>query len=92
MSPVGDFNGETEHGVTWHLLDKQLDVGDIVQQKRFAIDDDESAFSLNAKCFEYGFTSFCDLLVCPAGWSSRSRRTFPAESTFQKPNDPMREA
>ena len=52
------LNGEREHGVTWHLMTREVDAGDILEEERFAIADDETALSLNMKCFEAGAASF----------------------------------
>ena len=50
--------GETEHAVTWHLMTDRVDGGDVVAVETFAIDDDETAFSLNARCYEAALASF----------------------------------
>ena len=49
---------ETHHGVTWHLVTAALDAGDIVEQQRFAIEPDDTAFTLNARCFAAGAAAF----------------------------------
>jgi natural product biosynthesis luciferase-like monooxygenase protein len=53
--------GETEHGVTWHEMTPRVDAGRIVRQKIFAIADDETALSLNARCWEAGLASFVEI-------------------------------
>ena len=50
--------GEKKHGVTWHLVTSGVDEGEILSQTYFDINPDETAFTLNAKCFEAGYTSF----------------------------------
>jgi natural product biosynthesis luciferase-like monooxygenase protein len=50
--------GETEHGITWHSMTDEVDAGSIVLQRRFPISPDETALTLNAKCFEAGVESF----------------------------------
>jgi natural product biosynthesis luciferase-like monooxygenase protein len=52
------LNGEREHGITWHLMQREVDRGDVLVQRRFAIDANETALSLNTKCFEAGVESF----------------------------------
>ncbi|MFP7569261.1 MupA/Atu3671 family FMN-dependent luciferase-like monooxygenase [Marivita sp. S2033] len=54
--------GETTHGITWHLIDEGVDTGDILLQRFFDIAPDDTALTLNTKCFEAGLTSFSDLL------------------------------
>ncbi len=48
------LNGEKEHGVTWHFVNEGIDTGGVIAEKRFAIDDDETPFTLARKCFQTG--------------------------------------
>jgi natural product biosynthesis luciferase-like monooxygenase protein len=52
------LNGETTHGVTWHIARPEVDRGDVLEQDRFGIAPDETALTLNAKCYEAGQRSF----------------------------------
>src|SRR3569832_2066246 len=52
---------ETEHGITWQELTPRVDAGRIVQQKRFAIGADETALTLNARCWEAGLAAFAEI-------------------------------
>ena len=54
--------GETTHAVTWHRMVAGVDRGDVLEQQTFPIEDGETAFSLNAKCFDAGIASFARLL------------------------------
>ncbi|MCB9878218.1 MAG: LLM class flavin-dependent oxidoreductase [Planctomycetes bacterium] len=54
--------GEREHGVTWHVIEPKADTGGILLQQTFAIADDDTAFTLNARCFEHGQRTFVELL------------------------------
>jgi natural product biosynthesis luciferase-like monooxygenase protein len=56
------MNRETRHGVTWHLVTAEGVAGPVVKQRVVAIAPDETAFSLNAKCYEAGILSFEDLV------------------------------
>lgn len=56
------INRETEHGVTWHYVIKKIDSGNIVASSTFALDQDETAISLNFKCIEAGLALFGPLL------------------------------
>ncbi len=51
------------HGVTWHLMQGEADTGDILVQAPVDIADDETSFSLNAKCYAAGMATFDDLLA-----------------------------
>ncbi len=50
------MNQEKTHGFTWHDISSEVDKGDILKQVVFAIEQGETALSLNAKCFESGTT------------------------------------
>ena len=52
------LQGEARHGVTWHLIEGAVDEGDILVQAMFDIAPDETALTLNSRCFEAGLTSF----------------------------------
>jgi natural product biosynthesis luciferase-like monooxygenase protein len=52
------LNGEAQHGITWHLMTRDVDRGDILAQRRFDIADNESALTLNTRCFEAAIESF----------------------------------
>jgi natural product biosynthesis luciferase-like monooxygenase protein len=67
------LNGEREHGITWHLMRREVDRGEILAQRRFAIDADETALSLNTKCFEAGVESFEGLVKSLMDGSLRPR-------------------
>ncbi|MEC7583680.1 MAG: MupA/Atu3671 family FMN-dependent luciferase-like monooxygenase [Planctomycetota bacterium] len=56
------WNGETEHGVTWHAIEPGVDTGPILRQSLFEIDAEETALTLNARCFAKGLESFADLI------------------------------
>jgi amino acid adenylation domain-containing protein len=56
------LQGERMHGVTWHAMTEQVDAGDILKQPLFEIDDDETAFTLNAKCYDVAISSFAELI------------------------------
>lgn len=56
------LNGETSHGVTWHEMTDKPDTGGIIQAESIAIDPNDTAFSLNAKCFEAGLSAFKAML------------------------------
>lgn len=52
------MNGETRHGITWHKIEGGIDEGDILEQALFDIAPDETAFSLNARCYAAAIESF----------------------------------
>jgi natural product biosynthesis luciferase-like monooxygenase protein len=59
--------GESEYGITWHQMTSAVDEGDILLQRRFAINAGETSLTLNTKCFEAGLESFPELVEILAG-------------------------
>jgi methionyl-tRNA formyltransferase len=55
-------NGETRHGVAWHEMIERPDAGRIVASADITIEPDDTALSLNAKCYEAGFACFEEIL------------------------------
>ncbi len=53
---------EQAHGITWHHVTPEIDAGAILVQRHFAIDPDDTALTLNAKCFAAGSDSFAELI------------------------------
>ena len=56
------LNDEKKHGISWHIINEKVDVGDILQQSFFKITKSETTFSLNLKCFQAAISSFTKLL------------------------------
>jgi natural product biosynthesis luciferase-like monooxygenase protein len=61
------LNGEERHGITWHLMTQAVDQGDILMQRRFDLSANETALTLNTKCFAAGMESFEELVAGLAG-------------------------
>ncbi|WP_164659681.1 MupA/Atu3671 family FMN-dependent luciferase-like monooxygenase [Tropicibacter sp. Alg240-R139] len=57
------LNGETRYGVTWHMIESGIDTGDILARPEFDIADDETALSLNSKCYAAALDSFTEVLT-----------------------------
>ncbi len=55
--------GEKEHGVTWHEMTPAVDAGRIVRQAAFSVSDEDTALSLNTKCYEAGLASFASIVA-----------------------------
>lgn len=56
------LNGEKEHGVSWHIMTQKIDTGDILKQGLVQIDQDETALSLNLKCYNAAIQTFSELV------------------------------
>ncbi|MBY6058112.1 MupA/Atu3671 family FMN-dependent luciferase-like monooxygenase [Leisingera daeponensis] len=57
------INGEAQHGITWHLIEGGIDEGDIIAQRIFDMAEDETAFSLNSKCYAAAMDSFGEVVT-----------------------------
>lgn len=74
--------GEREYGITWHRMDAEADTGPILVARQFAISPEDTAFSLNARCYEAGLEAFVELTASlderVAGMSTQdfARRTY----------------
>ena len=55
-------NRESSYGVTWHEMSADFDAGDIYIQETFALEAEETAFSLSLKCFQKGRDTFKQLV------------------------------
>ena len=58
--------GDTQHGVTWHRIEGGVDEGRVLVQRLFDISADDTALSLNTKCFAAGMDSFADVMAALA--------------------------
>lgn len=56
------INQERQHGITWHLMSEKVDAGNVLAQKIFEISNEETALSLNLKCFEAASNTFESLI------------------------------
>ena len=56
------MNQEKTHGVTWHIMAAMVDAGDILKQVIIDIADDETALTLNGKCYEAAINAFAQLV------------------------------
>ncbi|PZQ51493.1 MAG: peptide synthetase [Rhodovulum sulfidophilum] len=76
------LNREAGHGITWHRIAAGIDSGGILGQRIFPITPDETALSLNAKCFAAAIESFPEVAGAleagvPEGWpQDPARRSY----------------
>ena len=57
------LNGEATHAITWHLMTAGIDEGEVLAVRGFPIDADDTAFTLNARCFAAAVDSFGDVIT-----------------------------
>jgi methionyl-tRNA formyltransferase len=60
------FRGETRYGVTVHKMEAGIDTGTIVYQSLFAIEEDDTALTVSARCAREGVTMMLRLLETAA--------------------------
>ena len=68
------LNQEREHGVSWHVMSDRVDGGDILAEARFPIAADDTALTLNARCYEAAVATFEELIVALESGTVRRRR------------------
>ncbi len=52
------LDGETEHGVAWHLVDEGIDTGDLLVTESIPIEMDDTTLSLQLRCVDAGCRAF----------------------------------
>ena len=55
--------GDRQHGITWHFIEGGVDEGRILEQRMFEISADDTALTLNTKCFAAAMDSFPALMA-----------------------------
>ncbi len=73
---------EPRHGVTWHLIEGGIDEGRVLMQQLFDVAPDETALTLNAKCWSAGIESFRALAAQLASDSVAPRAQDLGERTY----------
>ncbi|MFC6638684.1 LLM class flavin-dependent oxidoreductase [Sulfitobacter sp. JBTF-M27] len=83
------INGERTHGVSWHVIEGGVDEGDLLEQRMVDIAPDETAFSLNSKCYAAGMESFASVLAqLESGTLERSAQDLDERSYFSRDKRP----
>ena len=83
------INGEDSHGITWHVIEGGVDEGDILAQRMVQIAEDETAFSLNSKCYAAGMESFADVVAqLESGLLQRTAQDLTQRSYFARDDRP----
>jgi methionyl-tRNA formyltransferase len=52
------INGEAQHGVTWHLVNTEIDAGEVLSQAHFELTARMTAAQLMVKCIQVGLQLF----------------------------------
>ncbi|MEU7576562.1 amino acid adenylation domain-containing protein [Streptomyces sp. NPDC041068] len=56
------LEGAAEHGVTWHVMEREADTGDLLKQRTVPVAPDDTAYTLNLACYEAAAASFGELV------------------------------
>ncbi|MFV0245149.1 MAG: MupA/Atu3671 family FMN-dependent luciferase-like monooxygenase [Qingshengfaniella sp.] len=83
------INGEQIHGITWHMIEGGIDEGDIVESRSFPIEGDDTALTLNTKCFAAAIDSFAAVITgIEAGGPVRHPQDLTQRSYFARDDRP----
>ncbi|MEQ6204075.1 MupA/Atu3671 family FMN-dependent luciferase-like monooxygenase [Sulfitobacter sp. HNIBRBA2951] len=83
------INGEAQHGVSWHMIEGGVDEGDLLAQELIDIAQDETAFSLNSKCYAAGMESFARVMAqLESGSPQRTAQDLSERSYFARDQRP----
>ena len=81
--------GERQHGITWHLMTPGIDEGEVLASRMFDISSDDTAFTLNARCFAAAVDSFADVMAAlEAGGHPRHRQPEGPRRVFYRADRP----
>ena len=79
------MNCESQHGVTWHVMDSSIDTGDILVQRAVPIELTDTVHALNLKCYFAAVSSFRELVDgLDTGSLTRVRQETSIRSYFGK--------
>ncbi len=76
------MNGETSHGISWHVITDVVDAGDILNQRSVEITANDTALTLNTKCYEAAINAFAELVADLANGNAAAEKQNLAERTF----------
>jgi natural product biosynthesis luciferase-like monooxygenase protein len=83
------LNGEATHSITWHLMTSGIDEGDVLATRSFDVEADDTAFTLNARCFAAAVDSFADVMtVLEAGGQPRQPQAPGARKVWMRADRP----
>lgn len=84
------LHGEAQHAITWHIISEKIDGGDLLKQRTFALQADETALSLNLQCAEHAIATFAELLdELINGTCQRSPQQISLRSYFSRAHKPV---
>ena len=83
------LNGEASHAISWHMMAAGVDEGDVLETRAFDIAQNDTALTLNTKCFEAAIDSFPALLgQLETGELKRRKQDLTRRHLFLRTNRP----
>lgn len=83
------LSGEARHGITWHLMTDGIDEGEVLAERSFDIAGDDTAFTLNARCFSAAVESFAEVVTAlEAGGHPRRPQGAGLRKVFRRADRP----
>lgn len=83
------LQGETRHGIAWHIMEDGVDTGDVLVRAEFDITPEDTALTLNTKCFSAGLDSFGQVLdMVEAGQLDRQPQDVSARTVHARADRP----
>ncbi|MCL1627848.1 LLM class flavin-dependent oxidoreductase [Roseibaca sp. V10] len=83
------LNDEPRHGIAWHIMEDGVDTGDVLMRAEFDITSDDTALTLNTKCFSAGLDSFAQVLdMLESGQLIRQPQDMSARSVHTRADRP----
>ena len=83
------LNGEASHAITWHLMTGGIDEGEVLATRSFEIEPEDTAFTLNARCFSAALDSFADVMAAmEAGGQPRQPQAAGARKIWRRADRP----
>lgn len=78
------INDEKNHGISWHQMLASVDEGDLLYQEIIPIDSDETAFTLNWKCYQAATEGFSSVIEQISGTIKPKKQNLENRSYFAK--------
>ncbi|MFI5982195.1 amino acid adenylation domain-containing protein [Streptomyces sp. NPDC051555] len=67
------LEGDTDHGVSWHVMTREADTGDLLRQRAVPVGPRATAHDLDVACYDAGIESFTELVdELAAGTATRT--------------------
>ena len=83
------LHGETQHGISWHVIEGGVDEGDLLAQRTFAVGESDTSVVLNTRCYEAAIESFTELVdQLASGSETRTKQDLSQRTYFARYDRP----